>query len=97
MRGTWGEGSDRHVIDVSGNGEFLLEGSIRGTQGLNKGGFFQYVYCTRLLSFSRIQSRVVTDLLSGHSTLTKHRCIVGLIDRPLCWRCGAEQVTSDYV
>jgi hypothetical protein len=50
---------------------------------------------TRLLVFNVMQSRVVTDLLSGHNTLRRHLYIVELIDSPL--RCGAEKETSDRV
>jgi hypothetical protein len=40
------------------------------------------------------QLRVVTGLLAGHNTLKKHLYITGLIDRPLCRRCGAEEEIS---
>ena len=49
---------------------------------------------TRPLVFNMIQSRVVTDLLTGHNTLIRHLYIVGIIDSPLCRRCGAEKETS---
>ena len=39
-----------------------------------------------------MQSRVVTDLLTGHNTF-----IIGLIDSPLCRRYGAEKETSNRV
>jgi hypothetical protein len=52
---------------------------------------------TRLLVFNVMQSRVVTDLLTGHNTLRKHLYIVGLIDSPLYRTCGAEKKTSDCV
>jgi hypothetical protein len=48
------------------------------------------LYCT-------LQSRVVTGLLSGHSTLSRHSYIMVLFDSPFCRRCGAEEETSDYV
>ena len=51
----------------------------------------------RLLSCSRVQSRVVIGLLTGHSTLIRHRYIMGLIDSPLCGRYGAEEETSTHV
>jgi len=38
----------------------------------------------RLLSFNRTQSRVVTGLLTGHSILRIHLCIMGLCNNPTC-------------
>jgi hypothetical protein len=38
----------------------------------------------RLLSFNRIQSRVVT----GHNTLRRHLHLLGLMASPLCRKCG---------
>jgi len=46
------------------------------------------------LSVNRTQSRVVTDLLTGHNTPKRHLYIIGLIDSPLCRRCGVEEETS---
>jgi hypothetical protein len=46
---------------------------------------------TRLLSFHKIQSRVVTGLLTECNTLRRHLYTMGLI---LCRRCGAEVETS---
>ena len=46
---------------------------------------------TRLLSFNMIQSTVLTELLTGQLY------IMGLIDSPLCRRCGAEEETSAQV
>jgi hypothetical protein len=51
----------------------------------------------RLLSFNRIQSRAVTGLLTGHNTLRRHLYLMGLIDSPLCRKCGAEEETSAHV
>ena len=51
----------------------------------------------RPLSFNRIQSRVITRPLTGHNTLRGHFYIIGLIDSPLCRRCGAQEVTSAHV
>jgi hypothetical protein len=44
-----------------------------------------------------LQSRVVTDLLTGHNTLRRHLYIMGLIDSPLRTRCRAEDETSAHV
>jgi hypothetical protein len=52
---------------------------------------------TTLLSFNRAQSRVVTGLLTGHNTLRKHLNIMGLMDSPLCRKCGADEETSAHV
>jgi len=50
-----------------------------------------------LLSLNRIQSRVVTSLLTVHNTLIRQLYIMGLINTPLCRRCGAEEDTSAHV
>ena len=52
---------------------------------------------TRLLSFNMTQSRVVIGLLAGHNTLRRHLYITGLINSPLCRRCGAEEEISVHV
>jgi hypothetical protein len=52
---------------------------------------------TRLLSFSRKKSRVVTGLLTGHNTLRRHLHIMGLSDSPFCRKCRAEEETSAHV
>ena len=46
------------------------------------------------LSFYRIQSRAVNDLLTGHNTLRRHLHLMGMSDSPLCRRCGAENEIS---
>jgi hypothetical protein len=51
----------------------------------------------RLLSFNKMQPRVVTGLLTGHNTLRRHLHLMGLIDSPLCRKCGAENETTAYV
>jgi hypothetical protein len=48
---------------------------------------------TMFLSFNRTQSRAVTGLLTGHNTLRRHLHLLGLLDSPLCRRCGAEEET----
>jgi len=52
---------------------------------------------TRLLSFSRTQSRVVTGLLAGPNTLKRHLHLMGLTNSPLCRRCGVEDETSAHI
>ena len=51
----------------------------------------------RLLSFNRMQSRVVTGLLAGHNTLRRHLHLLWLSDSPLCRRCGAEDETWAHI
>jgi len=64
---------------------------------LSKGGLRQHTYCTRWLPSNRTQSRVVTSLLTDHNTLRRHLYIMGLIDIPLCSRCGAEEETKVHI
>ena len=51
----------------------------------------------RLLSFNRIQSRVVTGLLTGHNTLRRYLPLLGLSDSQLCRRCKAGDETSAHI
>jgi ribonuclease HI len=51
----------------------------------------------KLLSFNRNQSRVVTGLLSGHNTLRRHLRLMGLIDSPLCRKCGVKEENSAHI
>jgi len=46
---------------------------------------------TRLLSFNRIQSRVVASFLPGRNTLSRHLYTMGLINSSLC--CRKPQLT----
>jgi hypothetical protein len=52
---------------------------------------------TRFLSFNRTQSRAVTGFLTGHNTLRRHLHLLGLLDSPLCRRCGAEEETLAHI
>jgi hypothetical protein len=52
---------------------------------------------TRLLSINRMQSRVVTGLLTGCNTLRRCFYIRGVTDSPLCRRCGAEEEASAHI
>jgi hypothetical protein len=52
---------------------------------------------TTLMSFNRAKSRVVIGLLTGHNTLRRHLHIMGLLDSPLCRKCGAGEETSTHV
>jgi predicted amidophosphoribosyltransferase len=44
-----------------------------------------------------MKSRVVTGLLTRHNTLRRHLHLMGLIDSPLCRKCGAEDETSAHI
>jgi hypothetical protein len=52
---------------------------------------------TRLLSFKRTQSRVVTGLLVGSNTLRRSLHLMRLTSSPLYRRCGAGEETSAHV
>ena len=52
---------------------------------------------TGLLSFNGTQSKVVTGLPTGHNTLRRHFYLMGLINSPLCRKCGAEEETSTHI
>jgi hypothetical protein len=49
------------------------------------------------MSFNSAESKVVTGLLTGHNTLRKHLNTMGLMDSPLCRKCGAGEETSAHV
>ena len=51
----------------------------------------------RFLSLNRTQSRVVTNLLTGHNTLRRHLHLMRLSDSPLCRRCGAEDENLAHI
>jgi ribosomal protein L40E len=50
-----------------------------------------------LLSLTRVQSRVVTGLLTGHNILCRHLHLMRLMDSRLCRKCGAEDATSAHI
>jgi hypothetical protein len=62
----------------------LISGPNRGTRA-------------KFLSLSREQSRVVTGILTRHSTLCRHLHLMGLRDSPLCRKCGAQDKTSAHI
>ena len=49
------------------------------------------------MTLSRIQSRVVTSLLTGHNTPRRHLYLLGLSKSPLCRWCEAGEETSSHV
>jgi hypothetical protein len=77
--------------------DIFYRGPKEEPKALSKGGLSQYVYWNRQLSFNRIQSRIVTGLLTGHNTLKRHIYIMGRMGIPLCRRCGEEEKTSANV
>jgi hypothetical protein len=72
-----------------------LVGNMRQAQELISGP--NTTARTALMSFSRAQSWVVIGLLTGHNTLRRHLHIMGLVDSPLCRKCGAGEETSAHV
>jgi ribonuclease HI len=72
-----------------------LSGTLRQAQGLILGPCIANK--TMVMSFNRAQSRVVIGLLTGHNTLRRHLHIMGLMDSPLCRKCGAGEETSAHV
>jgi hypothetical protein len=72
-----------------------LAGTFRQARELTSGP--RIAAKTTLLSFNRAQSRVVIGLLTGQNTLRRHLHIMGLLDSPLCRKCGAGEETSAHV
>ena len=65
----------RGLGDTQRQAQELISGPSLGTRA-------------KFLTFNRTQSRVVTGLLTGHNTLRRHLYLLGLLDSPLCRRCG---------
>jgi len=51
----------------------------------------------KFMTFNRIQSRVVTGLLTGHNTLRRRLYLLGLLDSPLCRKCGVGEETLAHI
>ena len=51
----------------------------------------------KFMSFNRTQSRAVIGLLTRHNTLRRHLHILGLVDSPLCRKCGGMEETSAHI
>lgn len=51
----------------------------------------------QFMTLSRIQSRVVTGLLTRHNSLRRHLYLLGLFNSPLCRWCGVEEETSAHI
>ena len=43
------------------------------------------------------QTRAVTGLLTGHNTLRRHLHLLGLLDSPMCRKCGVREETSAHI
>jgi len=56
-----------------------------------------YIYDISHLRVNRTQSRAVTGLLTGHNTLRRHLYLLGLLDSPLCRKCGVREETSAHI
>jgi hypothetical protein len=52
------------------------------------------LWCQKI---NRTHSRAVIGLLTGHNTLRKHLYLLGLLDSPLCRRCGVKEKTSVHL
>ena len=50
----------------------------------------------KFLTFNRVQSRVLTGLM-GHNTLRRHHHLLGLLDSPLCRKCGVGEENSAHI
>ena len=48
------------------------------------------------MSFNLTQTKIVIGLLTGHNTLRRHLCIMGLGNDPMC-RCSTEEETSVHI
>jgi hypothetical protein len=51
----------------------------------------------QLLSFERIQSRVIIGLLTGRNTLRRQLYVMWLSNNPTCRKCGTEEGTSVHI
>jgi hypothetical protein len=51
----------------------------------------------KVLSFNKTQSRIVTDLLTGHNTQRIRLHLMGLTNTPLCRRSAAEEEISVHI
>ena len=47
----------------------------------------------KFMTFNRTQSRAITGLLTGRNTLRRHLHLLGLLDSPLCRKCGVGEET----
>jgi len=51
----------------------------------------------QFMTFNRTQSRAVIGLLTGHNILRRHLHPLGLLDSPLCRKCGVGEETSAHI
>ena len=51
----------------------------------------------KIRCFNMTQSMAVIALLTGHNTLRRHLHLLGLLDSPLCRRCGLREETSAHI
>jgi len=51
----------------------------------------------RLLSLNMTQTKVIIGLLTGHNTLRRHLCIMGIGNDPMCRKYGTEEEISVHI
>jgi len=51
----------------------------------------------KFMTFNKIQSKAVTGLRIGQNTLRRDLFLLGLLDRPLCRKCGVGDETSAHI
>jgi len=47
----------------------------------------------KFMTFNRTHSRAMAGHLTGHNTLRRHLHLLGLLDSPLCRKCGVGEET----
>jgi hypothetical protein len=72
------------LVDTQGQVREFISGPSLGTRA-------------KFMTFNRIQSRVVTGLLTVHNTLRRHLYLLGLLDSPLCRKCGVGEETLAHI
>ena len=48
------------------------------------------------MNASRTRARIITQILTGHNNLRRHRYLMKLEDSPMCENCGLEEETSEH-
>jgi len=74
----------RGLDDTHRQAREFISGPILGTRA-------------KFMNFNKIQTRVVTGLLTGHNTLRRHLYLLGLLDSPLCRKCRVGEETSAHI
>ena len=50
----------------------------------------------QIINFDRYRTRILTQILTGHANLQRHRHLMGLEDSPTCPKCKEEEETSAH-